>query len=61
MLASAIADLYKCELCAAEQNRMSARTSQGKKGGSMNGLFVRWFPRGEKIVAKYLTWRGDDG
>ena len=53
----AIADLFKCELCAAEQGRMKRRTDQGDKGGTTHGLFVRWFPRGEKVVKKFLTWK----
>ncbi len=53
----ALADLYKCDLCAAEQNRMTRRTSQGPKSGSTAGLFVKWFPRGEKVVKKFLTWK----
>lgn len=54
----ALADLYKCEMCAAEQSRMTARTNLGAKGGSTFGLFIRWFPKAEKVVARYLTWRG---
>lgn len=50
----AIADLYKCELCAEEQNRMTARTKQGAKGGNTAGLFIRWFPRAAPIVKRYL-------
>ncbi len=53
------ADLYKCEMCDAEQTRMIQRTAQGDKGGSTNGLFIRWFPKGEKIVKRFLTWKGD--
>lgn len=38
---------------------MSLRTGQGQKGGSLNGLFIRWFPKSEKVVKRYLTWKGD--